>query len=112
MSKTIKKLMLLAPVALLLGMFAPAGCDGGSSCVSSCEDGKSCDTPVYPEDTDCQELCDNARQAAVDAGCETEYDDSDKACSGGNVCDPADITEDCAEKAASYATCLLGAATP
>ncbi len=112
MFKTIKTLMLVAPVALLLGVLAPTGCDAGGGCVSNCEDSKDCEGSAVPEDFDCQASCDEQRQVAVDAGCESEYDDTDKACGGGDVCDPADVTEDCAEKVAAYVTCAAAAVTP
>ena len=112
MSKLIKKLMILVPAAMLLGMLSTPGCATGDACVKGCEDAAEC---AGTDASGCQETCDNARQAAVDLGCESQYDDQLNNCSvSGQVdCDnPGEPSGDCVEAAAAFVECSIMAATP
>lgn len=92
-------------VSLVVGV-ASFGVGCGDTCVSSCEDAKSCDGA--DTSVDCQKSCDDGKKAAEDAGCSTEYDDLLSCASGvSDICNPGDA---CNTEATAFATCLLGGA--
>lgn len=91
--------------ALALGAFTMPAAGCGDACVNACEDAKKCDGASQAGD--CQATCDDARKAAEDAGCGSQYDDQLSACAGEGGCEATEVSAGCLEASTALFNCAL-----
>ncbi len=97
-----RKLLLLLPAAVLLGMLSAPSAGCGDPCVSTCEDAKSCgmQEAFGFGSGDCASFCEDQETMAEELGCGSEYDDFISCFASFDVCaNPEEATDQDIEKA-------------
>ena len=119
-----RKLMILLPAAMLLGMLYTPSTGCGDPCVNLCEDAKGCNMLAnvgFVDDmgnpvSDCTSYCEDTRTANEEIGCGNEFDDFMSCFSSFDVCqdfenqEPSDKdiekAQECSEKTQVLLTCV------